>query len=530
MSACSQASISNRLASEESPKERLTRPNDFRKIAPKDTLASLMSLQLFNTRTRSLEEFAPIDPTGQKLAMYCCGPTVHNHAHIGNFRTFVFFDLLRRHLEFSGFTVRQVMNVTDVEDKIIAAVRTSGEDFRGFTRRYEELFFADQKLLGCLPLSAAPRATEHIAEIIDLIRRLSDRGLAYRASDGSVYFSIEAYRAAGHNYGQLLKIDLDALRPGQRVSADEYDKESVDDFALWKARVPDDGEIFWPSPWGEGRPGWHIECSAMSVGAFGPSFDLHVGGEDLVFPHHEDEIAQTEGARLEGAGRHFVNYWAHVAHLVVEGKMMSKSLGNYFTIRDLVAKGYSGREIRFLLLSAHHRSTCNFTLENLAGARTALARLDEWFTALHEVSPAPAKTLDPEVIGKFRAAMDDDLNVSAAWGVVFEWVRASNRAIASGAMTPQQAGSALATWDAIGTVLGLSLVRLGSVASTTSPGAAAPGPAGAEIPPEILSLAEARGAARKAKDFKQADAIRQELARAGWIVEDTPKGARLKRA
>ena len=390
-----------------------------------------MSLELFNTRTRALEEFIPIDPTRKQVSMYCCGPTVHSFAHIGNFRTFLFFDLLRRYLEFSGCTVRQVMNITDVEDKIIAAVRVSGESIGTFTRKYERHFFDDRNVLGCLPLSESPRATEHIAEIVAFIARLMERGLAYRTGDGSVYFSIEAYTRAGHVYGQLLKLDLAALRPGERVSADSYDKNAVADFALWKARVPEDGAVCWPSPWGEGRPGWHIECSAMSHKALGPTFDLHVGGEDLVFPHHEDEIAQSEGACLEGAGKHFVNYWVHVAHLLVEGKKMSKSLGNYYTVRDLLGKGFTGREIRFLLLSAHHRSTYNFTLENLTGARTALGRLDEWFTALHEISQGQASAPDPAILSRFREAMDDDLNVSAAWGAIFEWVRNTNRAIAA---------------------------------------------------------------------------------------------------
>ena len=485
-----------------------------------------MSLKLFNTRTRALEEFIPIDQPGKKVAMYCCGPTVHSVAHIGNFRTFLVFDLLRRYVEFSGYSVRQVMNITDVEDKIIAAVRASGESLATFTRKYEQLFFEDQKVLGCLPLSESPRATEHIKEIVDLIGRLMKRGLAYRASDGSVYFSIEAYRQAGHTYGQLLKLDLEALRPGERVSADSYDKNAVADFALWKARVPEDGAIFWPSPWGEGRPGWHIECSAMSIGSLGPTFDLHVGGEDLVFPHHEDEIAQSEGACLEGAGKHFVNYWVHVAHLLVDGKKMSKSLGNYFTVRDLLAKGFSGREIRFLLLSAHHRATFNFTLENLAGARTALARLDEWFTSLHEVAHGPASDADASVLARFREAMDDDLNVSAAWGAIFEWVRNLNRAIASRTLSAGQAASALAAWEAIGNVLGLSLLRLGASGGT---GGSADSGSGTEIPSEISQLAAARETARVSKDFQRADSIRKELTAAGWIVEDTPKGPRLRK-
>ena len=254
-----------------------------------------MPVKLFNTLTRSVEEFRPADKSA--VGMYCCGPTVHNFAHIGNFRTFVCADLMRRFLEFRGYKIRYVMNITDVEDKIIAAVRKSGRELNDYTGEYEKAFLEDYDALHCLRPHEMPHATDFIPEIIQLIEQLVSQGFAYRAAEGSVYFSIEKYRAAGRNYGQLLKLNFDEMRVGERVSADEYGKEAVSDFALWKARVPDDGKVYWPSPWGEGRPGWHIECSAMSMKLLGPSFDLHLGGEDLVFPHHEDEIAQSEGAR-----------------------------------------------------------------------------------------------------------------------------------------------------------------------------------------------------------------------------------------
>ena len=298
--------------------------------------------------------------------MYCCGPTVYDFAHIGNWRTFVFADLVRRALEFSGFEVKHVMNITDVEDKIIRRVRETKTPLREFTEKYEAAFFEDLKTLNCLPPHQTPRATEHIPEIIALIERLVARGIAYKAADGSVYFSIEKFRGGGGNYGQLLKLNFDEMRIGERVKSDEYAKESVADFALWKACAPEDGDVFWKSDsLGEGRPGWHIECSAMSMKVLGDTFDLHLGGEDLKFPHHEDEIAQSEGA----TGKLFVRHWMHGAHLLVEGKKMSKSLGNFFTLRDLLAKGFTGREIRYLLLTAHYRETFNFTLEGLQGAR-----------------------------------------------------------------------------------------------------------------------------------------------------------------
>ncbi|MBL9129337.1 MAG: cysteine--tRNA ligase, partial [Verrucomicrobiales bacterium] len=279
-----------------------------------------MGLKLFNTLTRQVEAFTPSgDGGGGAVGMYCCGPTVHDYAHIGNFKTFVLADLVRRYLAFKGHAVTHVMNVTDVEDKIIRRVRESGTTLEDYTRKYEAAFFEDHRALNCLPPHATPRATQYIPEIVALIARLVDRGLAYRTADGSVYFSIDKYRGCGCRYGQLLNLNFDAMRPGERVASDEYAKEAIADFALWKARVPEDGAVYWPSPWGEGRPGWHIECSAMSMKLLGPSFDLHLGGEDLIFPHHEDEIAQSEGAALQAEGRPFVRHWMHAAFLLVEG-------------------------------------------------------------------------------------------------------------------------------------------------------------------------------------------------------------------
>ena len=458
-----------------------------------------MGLKFFNTLTRSVQEFAPLDPAGEKAGIYCCGPTVHDVAHIGNFRTFVFADLVRRYLQFKGYAVTHVMNITDVEDKIIKRVRESGVPLREYTGKYEAAFLEDLQTLGCLRPHQMPRATEHIGEIISLIERLIDRGMAYKAADGSVYFGIEKYRGAGRKYGQLVKLNFDELRPGERVSSDEYAKESLADFALWKARLPEDGDVFWPSPWGEGRPGWHIECSAMSMKILGPSFDIHLGGEDLIFPHHEDEISQSEGAGLQLEGERFVKYWLHGAHLMVEGKKMSKSLGNFFTLRDLLAKGFTGREIRYLLLTAHYRETFNFTLEGLTAARTSLARLDECLAKLRAVAGNATAGAQASLADTFSAALDDDLNVSAAW------LLTDNR------FSSEPAAAALAAWQRIDSVFGI--------------GEKADG----EAPKEIVARLDQREAARKAKDFKQADAIREELKVKGWVIEDTPKGPRLKR-
>ncbi|HLZ53492.1 MAG TPA: cysteine--tRNA ligase [Verrucomicrobiae bacterium] len=492
-----------------------------------------MALKLFNTLSRSIQEFAPLDPVGKKAGLYCCGPTVYDFAHIGNWRTFVFADLVRRHLEFKGYAVTHVMNITDVEDKIIKGIRESKTTLREFTGKYETAFLEDLATLNCRKPTEMPHATEYIPEIIALIEKLVARSIAYKAADGSVYFSIEKYRGCGCTYGRLLKLNFDELRVGDRVATDEYDKESLADFALWKARVPADGEVFWPSPWGEGRPGWHIECSAMSMKMLGESFDLHLGGEDLKFPHHEDEIAQSEGA----TGKPFVKYWLHGAFLLVEGKKMSKSLGNFFTLRDLLAKGFSGREIRYLLLTAHYRETFNFTLEGLQGARTALARIDECIGKLREIANQPlsrpsasvslrrdvSDTLSPpggerdgargasKLISDFPTALDDDLNISAAWGEVFKWVTETNKRLAANSLSAKDATAELTAWDKVDCVLGIGT------------------PAEAEAPPEIIALLEARQAARKAKDFKKSDAIRDELKAKSWAIEDTSKGPKLKR-
>ena len=465
-----------------------------------------MGLSFFNTLSRSVQEFAPLDSNGKRVGMYCCGPTVYDFAHIGNWRTFVFADLVRRYLEFKGYEVNHVMNVTDVEDKIIKRVRENKTTLHEFTSQYEKAFLDDLKTLGCLMPHQTPRATEHIPEIIKLIEKLIAKGIAYQATDGSVYFSIEKYRGCGCNYGQLVKLNFDEMRVGDRVASDEYDKESLADFALWKKRVPDDGDVFWPSPWGEGRPGWHIECSAMSMKVLGQSFDLHLGGEDLKFPHHEDEIAQSEGA----TGKPFVKYWLHGAFLLVEGKKMSKSLGNFFTLRDLLAKGFTGREVRYLLLSAHYRETFNFTLDG--GARSSLARIDECVGKLRELAKGAAATNENSpLVENFTTALDDDLNISAAWGEVFKWVTATNKRLVENSFSAAQAAIELAAWEKVNSVLGI-----GNVAET-------------EAPPEIVALLEARQAARKAKDFKRSDQIRDELKAKGWVVEDSPKGPKLKK-
>lgn len=480
-----------------------------------------MSLQLFNTLTRQIQEFTPLFPDRRDargrvaVGLYCCGPTVYDFGHIGNFRTFVFSDLVRRYLEFRGFGVTHVMNITDVEDKIIRRIREQQTTLQEFTGRYTDAFLSDLDALHCLRPQHLPRATEYIPQIIDLIQKLERRGIAYQAADGSVYFSIDKYRGCGCRYGQLVNLNFDEQRRTERVVSDEYEKDNLADFALWKARVPDDGAVSWASPWGDGRPGWHIECSAMSMALLGPSFDLHLGGEDLVFPHHEDEIAQSEGAGVQAPGQPFVKHWMHGAHLLVEGKKMSKSLGNFYTVRDLMAKGFLGREIRTLLLSAHYRETFNFTLEGLEGARAQLARIDECLAKLTDLARGGVPVADAGAEGLvtgFTRALDDDLNVSQAWAVVFDWVRETNRRLAAGEVSAGLAQALLSAWSSVDAVLGLG----------SKPAEA--------VPAALMALAQERMAAKQAKDFARADALRNEVKAAGWIIEDTAAGPKLKRA
>ncbi len=462
-----------------------------------------MSLRLYNTLTRTEEDFRPLDPSGKRVTLYCCGPTVYNLAHIGNFRTFVFEDLLRRHMESRGHEVRHVMNITDVEDKIIRSIHESGEDLRSFTGRFEAAFLEDLDALGCLRPTVTPRATEHIAEIIAMIQKLEKNGVAYKAADGSVYFSIEKFPS----YGRLSRLDRTQLKPGARVSQDEHSKEAYGDFALWKAWSERDGKVVWDSPWGRGRPGWHIECSCMSTRHLGETIDLHCGGEDLVFPHHEDEIAQSEAA----TGKPFVRCWLHSAHLLVDGRKMSKSEGNFFTLRDLLAKGFTGRELRYALVSVHYRLPLNFTLENLEAARQTLRRLDAWAERLREkAGGATADASKPgSLAAAFSGALDADLNISDALGNLFEALRESNRRMDGNELGAKDAAELWRDWKAVERVLGLP----------------ASDPAGA--PPEIAALAEERKAARQAKNWKRSDELRDTIHAKGWSVKDSPEGYKL---
>jgi cysteinyl-tRNA synthetase len=447
----------------------------------------------------------PLDPSGRTVKVYTCGPTVYNHAHIGNFRAYVFEDLLQRHLEFRGYRVQRVMNLTDVDDKTIRGAREKGVPLDQFTRPFKDSFFEDLRALRIKPADSFPSATDpvHIGRMISMISQLLASGHAYEAEDGSVYFRIASFA----DYGKLAHLNLDELRPTGRVRSDEYEKESVGDFALWKAHDAEDGDVGWDSPWGRGRPGWHIECSAMATGLLGECIDIHCGGVDNIFPHHEAEIAQTECC----TGQRFVNLWLHCAHLMVDGRKMAKSFGNFHTLRDLLGRGWSGREVRHVLLSAHYRLPLNFTFEGLAGARSALQRLDEWTRRLAALADAAPAAEPSDADEAFARALDDDLNISAALGVLFDLVRDSNRAMDSGLVSPAQARGLLESWQRMDSVLGLQAED-------------------AAVPAEITALLEERTAARSAKDWSRSDVLRDELLRRGWAVKDTKDGSTLTRS
>lgn len=465
-----------------------------------------MSLQFFNTLTRSIEPFVPLDPDGKRVKIYTCGPTVYNYAHIGNFRAYAFEDILQRHLEYREFVVQRVMNLTDVDDKTIRGCRAAGIPLAEFTAPFKQAFFEDLQALRIKKADHFPEATaaDHIARMIEMIQRLEENDHAYRADDGSVYFRIKSFPA----YGRLAHLDLDELRPGVRVQADEYDKENVADFALWKAWDEADGDVWWDSPWGRGRPGWHIECSAMATGLLGPQIDIHCGGEDNIFPHHEAEIAQTECV----TGLTFVRLWMHCKHLMVEGRKMAKSEGNFFTLRNLAEKGWSGREVRYALISVRYREPLNFTFEGLASARSTLLRLDEWSRRLDAAAAGTTgigeSLPDNFDLAGFGNALDDDLNISAALAALFDIVRESNRLLDTDSLTVGQA-FALVQWrDGVQSVLALD-------------------PDDAAIPAKVEALAEARAIARASKDWATSDRLRDEIANHGWIVKDTKERQKL---
>jgi cysteinyl-tRNA synthetase len=480
-------------------------------------------LRFYNTLTRRVEDFLPID--GKHVGVYACGPTVYRPPHVGNYRTFIFNDLLHRYLEWKGFDVKFVMNLTDVEDKIIEAAHEQGVHINEVTAPVTKAFLDDLASLAIRPVDVHPRATDKIQEMIDIIARLMERGHAYDV-DGSVYFAIGSFPG----YGKLSRIELQDVRSGAGlqtrerggIDADEYEKEDARDFALWKAAKEMDRKAgaAWQTPWGEGRPGWHIECSAMSMAELGETFDIHTGGEDLIFPHHEDEIAQSEGA----TGKPFVRYWLHVKHLLVNGEKMSKSKRNDYKLHELIERGYSAAAIRYLLLSAHYRKELNFTFEGLDDAQAALRRLVDFADRLHTTSPSAdgssdLTTIAQDAVAGFEAGLDDDLNTPEALAALFTFVREANAALDKGAVSEQAKSDALAALTRMDDVLGfIDLARSHSK------------DVDADLAAWVEERIAARQAARARRDFAGADAIRGELTAAGVVVEDTPQGPRWKKA
>ncbi len=455
-------------------------------------------LVVYNSLTRRKEPFTPIVP-GQ-VRMYVCGMTVYDYCHLGHARVLVVFDMIARWLRASGYQVTYVRNITDIDDKIIRRAQENGEPYTALTERFIQAMHEDERALNVLPPEHEPRATEYIGRMLDMIQALIDRGHAYPADNGDVYYAVRSFPA----YGQLSGKSIEELIAGERVEVDPHKRDPLD-FVLWKAAKP--GEPAWPSPWGPGRPGWHIECSAMGSHLLGPHFDIHGGGQDLQFPHHENEIAQSEGAH----GCKFVNYWLHNGFVRVDDEKMSKSLGNFFTIREVLAR-YDAEVVRFFILRAHYRSPLNYADPHLDEARAALTRL---YTALRGFNPeaAPIDWSAPYP-ARFKAAMDDDFNTPEAIAVLFELAAEANRT-----HSPVLAGEL----KALGNVLGL-LNRAPEDFLQS-------GQRVADYPPErIEALIEARAAARKARDFARADAIRDELKAAGILLEDTPQGTIWRRA
>ena len=493
-----------------------------------------MPIRLFNTMSSQIEEFRPLRDS--EVRMYACGPTVYDYGHIGNFRTFIAVDLLRRFLRQSGYTVRHVMNITDVDDKIIRNSARDGVTVQQYTAKYEKAFLEDAAMIG-IEQPILVRATEHIPEMADFVAKLVEKGIAYRTDDGSYYFRIAKFP----RYGKLSKKDFSSMLDGARVDVDEYDKDSARDFAVWKAPKP--GEASWDTAIGSGRPGWHLECSVMSMEELGESFDLHAGGEDLIFPHHENEIAQSESL----TGKPFARFWFHARFLLVEGEKMSKSLGNFFTLRDLVLKGHKPSSIRYLLTSVPYRNQLNFTFDGLKQAAVSVDRLRNFRLRLSagnfaEGSNEQMQKRAADTIDRMRAALEDDLNTAQAQAAIFEMVRQANTAFDTGGVMKEDVPALLAALDRFDEIFAVLHDDDISKMKQVLQWALAEGrekditeelrdalQSGKLSDADIEAKAAEMKSARAARDFRKSDTIRAELAEAGVLVEITKDGIRWRR-
>ena len=462
---------------------------------------SKTELYFYNTLNRKKEKFTPI--VKGKVCLYTCGPTVYDYAHIGNFRAFIFEDLLKRWLEHIGYEVFHVMNITDVDDKTIKRSQEQRKSLKKFTEFYTKAFYEDIKTLNIKPANIYPKATDHIPEMINLIKKLLAKGFAYKTKEKSIYFSIKKFK----NYGKLSNLKIKELKIGKRVKVDEYEKDQAQDFVLWKAWVPEDGEVYWETELGKGRPGWHIECSSMSMKYLGKTFDIHCGGVDNIFPHHENEIAQSEAS----TGKKFVNYWLHNEHLLVEGKKMSKKYGNYYTLRDLIQKNIDPVAIRFLLLSTHYRAQFNFTFEGLESAKRTLDRLRNFLRRLKEANGKEnGKNLEKIIENvqiKFSNSLNDDLNVNFMLSSLFDFIREINNLLDKNLVKKEAARKITMIIKDFDKVLGV----IGSTEQAT-------------LSKEAKSLIKQREIARKNKNWNKSDQIRRKLRDMGIIIEDTPQG------
>jgi cysteinyl-tRNA synthetase len=493
-----------------------------------------MPLRLYNTMSSRVEDFHTL--RDNEVRMYACGPTVYDYGHIGNFRSFIAVDMLQRFLRQSGYTVRYVMNITDVDDKIIRNAARDGVSVQQYTAKYEKAFLEDSAMIGIEPPTLV-RATEHIPEMADFVARMVEKGIAYRTDDGSYYFRIAGFP----QYGKLSKKDFSGMQDGARVDVDEYEKDSARDFALWKA--PKDGEAFWDTSIGPGRPGWHLECSVMSTEELGESFDLHAGGEDLIFPHHENEIAQSESM----TGKTFARFWFHVRFLLVEGEKMSKSLGNFYTLRDLVLKGHKPSSIRYLLTSVPYRNQLNFTFDGLKQAAVSVERLRNFRQRLTQGNFPPGsnpemQSLAAETIDRTKAALGDDLNTAQAQAAVFDMVRRVNSALDANQVAKEDVPpllSALQTFDEIFAVLEDDDAPKMKKVFDWAPTEGREKDVSAELrealqsgqlsDADIESKISEMESARKARNFKVSDALRAELTAAGVIIENTKDGVRWRK-